>query len=67
VNPAKPTENGATILDGEEGKHLRIAILELIEVCKRMTFALAQQVIDSRSTMQILEESLMRMRTIDFK
>ena len=42
----------------EEAKTLRVAILELIEVCKRMTFALAQQMIDSKATLQVLEENI---------
>lgn len=40
---------------------MRVAILELIEVCKRMTLALAQQMIESKATIQVLEENLHRM------
>ncbi|TNV79095.1 hypothetical protein FGO68_gene1304 [Halteria grandinella] len=56
-----PTKN-VTISEGEEAKQLRVAILELVEVCKRMTFALASQVVEGRATLQVLEETMYKYR-----
>lgn len=52
-------------VEGEEGRHFRVAILELVEVCKRMTFALATQVVEGKATLQILEESMFKLRRLE--
>ena len=46
----------------EEGRELRDSILDLIEVCKKMTFALTQQVIESKATLDVLESSLAKVK-----
>ncbi len=42
----------------EEVKTLRLAIMELIEVCKRMTLALGQQLFESKATLMVLENNI---------
>lgn len=56
-------DEGAIEESAEEGRHLRNSILELVEVCKMMTQALAQQVIESKATLDVLEESLARVKS----
>jgi hypothetical protein len=45
-------------IEREEGKKLRLAILELTVVCKRMTQALAQQMVEGKAMIEVIEENL---------
>ena len=53
----EPVEESA-----QEGRELRDSILDLIEVCKKMTFALTQQIIESKATLEVLESSFAKLK-----
>lgn len=42
----------------EKGKRMRDAIMELVEECKRVTMALAEQVVEGKATVEVIEENL---------
>ncbi len=39
---------------------MRGAIMEVVETCKMMTYALAQQVIEGKATIEVIEENVKR-------
>ena len=47
-------------MNREEGKKLRMAILELTLVCKRLTQALAQSMVEGKALIQVIEENLFK-------
>lgn len=46
----------------EKAKRMRDAIMELVEECKRVTVALAEQVVEGKATIEVIQQNIERVR-----
>ena len=46
----------------EKAKRMRDAIMELVEECKRVTLALAEQVVEGKATIEVIQQNIERVR-----
>ena len=46
----------------EKAKRMRESIMELVEECKRVTVALAEQVVEGKATIEVIYQNIDRVR-----
>ena len=46
----------------EKAKRMRDAIMELVEECKRVIVALAEQVVEGKATIEVIQQNIERVR-----
>jgi hypothetical protein len=46
----------------EKSQQMRNNIMELVEECKRVTVALAEQVVEGRATVEVIEQNIVRVQ-----